>query len=247
VNTAIVEECRSLGAQVQLMNGLITDCAARVREGVRQHGWFDLSTLKEPYRVEGKKTMGYELGEQFAWTLPDVIVYPTGGGTGLVGMGKAFAEMEALGWIDARRPRMISVQAAGCAPIVRAWKSGADVAEPWQAANTYAAGLRVPQAIGDFLMLRTIRASGGAAIDVTDDQMRAAIPIIGRTTGIYAAPEGAATSAALPALAAAGAVRPGDRVVLFDTAYWTDGSHTEEIDLLSWVPVTHRFRYPSPN
>ncbi len=215
---AIVAECRALGGDVELVNGLITDCAARVREGCARAGWFDLSTLREPYRVEGKKTLGYELAEQLGWTLPDAIVYPTGGGTGLVGMWKAFEEMETLGWIGPARPRMISVQATGCAPIVRAWEAGEERATPWENAATYAAGLRVPSAIGDFLMLRAIRDSGGAAIAVDDDAMRAAVPLIGRTTGIHAAPEGAATCAALPALVASGAIRGGDRVVLFNTA-----------------------------
>src|SRR5690606_26772617 len=145
----IVEEARALGADLELIDGLITDAGARVADGVRDHGWFDLSTLKEPYRVEGKKTMGYELFEQLGGRLPDVIIYPTGGGTGLVGMWKAFDEMERLGWIGAERPRMVSVQSAGCAPIVRAWESGALEAEPWEGAHTYAAGLRVPRAVGD--------------------------------------------------------------------------------------------------
>jgi threonine synthase len=213
----IVEEMRALGADVQLITGLITDAAARVAEGVKQHGWFDLSTLKEPYRVEGKKTMGYELFEQLDGRLPDVIVYPTGGGTGLVGMWKAFAEMEALGWIGSRRPRMISVQAAGCAPIVRAWENDATEAEPWQDAFTYAAGLRVPRAVGDFLILGGIRESGGSAIAVTDDQMSNAVALMGRTTGIFAAPEGGATAAAIPLLLDRGWLEPTEEIVLFNT------------------------------
>jgi threonine synthase len=213
----ILEEMRALGAHVELLDGLITDCGVRVAEGVREHGWFDLSTLKEPYRVEGKKTMGYEVAEQLGWTLPDVIVYPTGGGTGLVGMWKAFDEMERLGWIGAARPRMVSVQAAGCAPIVRAWERGDEYAEPWQDAHTYASGLRVPRAVGDFLMLDAIRASGGAAVAVEDDEMRRWTPVFGRLTGIFAAPEGAATAAAVAALKATGAIRADDRVVLFNT------------------------------
>ncbi|MDQ3389189.1 MAG: threonine synthase, partial [Gemmatimonadota bacterium] len=162
----ILEEMRALGADVQLLDGLITDCAAVVAEGARSHGWFDLSTLKEPYRVEGKKTMGYEVAEQLAWTLPDAIVYPTGGGTGLVGMWKAFDEMERLGWIGSARPKMISVQATGCAPIVRAWERGEAHAAPWEGAHTYASGLRVPRAVGDFLILDAVRASGGAAVAI---------------------------------------------------------------------------------
>jgi threonine synthase len=213
----IVEEMRALGADVELFDGLITDCAARVAEGAREHGWFDLSTLKEPYRVEGKKTMGYEVAEQLGWRLPDVIVYPTGGGTGLVGMWKAFDEMERLGWIGPARPRMISVQAAGCAPIVRAWEQGTEYAEPWAGAHTYASGLRVPRAVGDFLMLDAIRTSGGAALAVDDDEMRRWTPLVGGDTGIFCAPEGAATAAAAAHLLHAGVLRPEDEVVLFNT------------------------------
>jgi threonine synthase len=213
----IVEEMRALGADVELIDGLITDCGVRVAEGVREHGWFDLSTLKEPYRVEGKKTMGYEVAEQLGWTLPDVIVYPTGGGTGLVGMWKAFAEMEAMGWIGSARPRMISVQAAGCAPVVRAWETGTDEAAPWENAHTYASGLRVPRAVGDFLMLRAIRDSGGAGVAVPDEEMRRWTPIVGADTGIFCAPEGAATAAAVHRLRASGTIRESDTVVLFNT------------------------------
>ena len=213
----IVEETRALGAEVELLDGLITDCGARVASGVREHGWFDLSTLKEPYRVEGKKTMGYEVAEQLDWTLPDAIIYPTGGGTGLVGMWKAFDEMERLGWIGPERPKMISVQAAGCAPIVRAWRAGADYAEPWEGAETYASGLRVPRAVGDFLMLRAIRESGGAAIAVSDEEMARWTPIVGGATGIFCAPEGAATAAAVLHLRAAGVIAAADSVVLFNT------------------------------
>ena len=214
---AIVEEMRALGADVQLLDGLITDCGARVAEGVREHGWFDLSTLKEPYRVEGKKTMGYEVAEQLGWTLPDAIVYPTGGGTGLVGMWKAFEEMERLGWIGPERPKMVSVQAAGCAPIVRAWEAGAAEAEPWAGAHTYASGLRVPRAVGDFLILDAVRASGGAAVAVDDGEMRRWTPVVGADTGIFCAPEGAATAAAVPVLRESGVLGPDDTVVLFNT------------------------------
>jgi threonine synthase len=213
----IVEEIRALGADLELLDGLITDCGARVAEGVREHGWFDLSTLKEPYRVEGKKTMGYELAEQLGWRLPDAIVYPTGGGTGLVGMWKAFEEMERLGWIGPARPKMISVQAAGCAPIVRAWQRGDRFAEPWEDASTYAAGMRVPRAVGDFLMLDAIRASGGAAVSVTDPEMESWTNRVGALTGIFCAPEGAATAAAIPHLLRHGAIAPADEVVLFNT------------------------------
>ncbi|HET7232630.1 MAG TPA: threonine synthase [Longimicrobium sp.] len=213
----IVEEMRALGADVELIDGLITDCAVRVAQGAREHGWFDLSTLKEPYRVEGKKTMGYEVAEQLGWTLPDVIVYPTGGGTGLVGMWKAFDEMEALGWIGPKRPRMVSVQAAGCAPIVRAYETGANDAAPWENAHTYASGLRVPRAVGDFLMLDAIRASHGTAIAVADDEMRRWTPVVGADTGIFCAPEGAATAAAAQHLRESGWLRESDTVVLFNT------------------------------
>ncbi|HEV2131331.1 MAG TPA: threonine synthase [Longimicrobiaceae bacterium] len=213
----ILEEIRALGADLELLDGLITDCGARVAVGAREHGWFDLSTLKEPYRVEGKKTMGYEVAEQLGWRLPDAIIYPTGGGTGLVGMWKAFEEMEKLGWIGAARPKMISVQAAGCAPIVRAWEQGAETAEPWEDAWTYASGLRVPRAVGDFLMLQAIRASGGAAIAVADEEMREWTGRVGRLTGIFCAPEGAATAAAIPRLRERGVLSATDSVVLFNT------------------------------
>ncbi|HEY0674270.1 MAG TPA: threonine synthase [Longimicrobiales bacterium] len=212
----IVEEMRALGADVELIDGLITDAAARVAAGVKAHGWFDLSTLKEPYRVEGKKTMGYEIFEQLGH-LPDAIIYPTGGGTGLVGMWKAFAEMEELGWIGAKRPKMFSVQAEGCAPIVHAWEQGGEFAEMWPNAHTYAAGLRVPRAVGDFLILRGIRESGGAAIAVDDAAMRAAVQLVGHTTGIFAAPEGGATAAAVPPLMERGFLRSDDEIVLFNT------------------------------
>jgi threonine synthase len=212
----IVEETRALGAHLSLIDGVITDAAARVADGAREHGWFDLSTLKEPYRVEGKKTMGYELYEQLG-RLPDAIIYPTGGGTGLVGMWKAFDEMEQLGWIGGERPKMFVVQAAGCAPIVRAFERGESVAEPWVDPHTYASGLRVPRAVGDFLILDAVRASGGSAVAVSDDAMAEAVAVVGRLTGIFCAPEGGATAAALPHLLAAGTLAPGDEVVLFNT------------------------------
>jgi threonine synthase len=212
----IVEEIRELGADLELIAGLITDAGARVAEGAKAHGWFDLSTLKEPYRVEGKKTMGYELFEQLGH-LPDVIVYPTGGGTGLVGMWKAFEEMETMGWIGRGRPRMISVQATGCAPIVRAFNAGAEYADPWADAHTYAAGLRVPRAVGDFLMLRALRDSGGAAVAVSDEDMARAVRLLGSLTGIFAAPEGGAAVAAIPLVRASGGIRADDEVVVFNT------------------------------
>ncbi len=213
----IIAEIEALGADLELIDGLITDAGRRVAEGVAAHGWFDLSTLKEPYRVEGKKTMGYELFEQLGGRLPDVVIYPTGGGTGLVGMWKAFEEMEALGWIGAERPRMVSVQAEGCAPMVRAWEAGGEFAEPWENAHTHAAGLRVPAAVGDFLILRALRESDGAAIAISDAAMRDSVRVLGRTTGVFASPEGGATVAAAEALARSGFLRDEDEVVLFNT------------------------------
>lgn len=213
----ILEELRALGADLQLLDGLITDCARVVRRGAEERGWFDLSTLREPYRVEGKKTMAYELFEQLGARLPDAIVYPTGGGTGLVGMWKAFDEMERLGWIGTVRPKMFAVQAAGCAPVVRAWEEGREAAEPWEGARTYAAGLRVPRAIGDFLILRALRASGGGAVAVGDRAMAEEVLRLGAETGVFAAPEGGATAAALPALLHRRLIGPDDEVVLFNT------------------------------
>lgn len=213
----IVEEIRALGADLRLVDGLITDCGRLVREGVREHGWWDLSTLREPYRLEGKKTMGYELFEQLGGRLPDAIVYPTGGGTGLIGMWKAFDEMEALGWIGSRRPKMVVVQAAGCAPMVRAWETGVEEAGTWPDAATYASGLRVPAAVGDFLILRAVRASAGAAVAVTDRAMARWVGELGRSTGIFAAPEGGAVAAAVPLLLERGVLSPDDEVVLFNT------------------------------
>ena len=210
-------ECAQLGATVTLIAGLITDCGAKVREGAEAHGWFDVSTLKEPYRVEGKKTMGYEVAEQMDWQLPDVIIYPTGGGTGLVGMWKAFDELEQMGLIGAKRPRMVSVQSSGCAPMVRAFEQGDEFAEPWQGAATVADGLRVPAAVGDFLILNALRESGGTAITVTDDEMLAHAGIMGKFTGIFPAPEGAATLAAQVKLIEAGWIQPDETVVLFNT------------------------------
>jgi threonine synthase len=213
----IVEETLALGAELELIDGLITDAGVRVAAGAAEHGWFDVSTLKEPYRVEGKKTMGYELFEQLGGRLPDVIIYPTGGGTGLVGMWKAFDEMQRLGWIGAERPRMISVQASGCAPIVRAWERGDEFAEPWQDAHTYASGLRVPRAVGDFLILDAVRASGGAAIAVDDEDMAGAVRLVGATTGVFAAPEGGAVAAAVPLLLERGLLSAAEEIVLFIT------------------------------
>jgi threonine synthase len=214
---ANVIECEVAGAHVTLVDGLITDCGAEVARRKEAEGWFDVSTLKEPYRVEGKKTLGYEIAEQSEWILPDVIVYPTGGGTGLVGMWKAFDELEQLGWIGAKRPRMISVQAAGCAPIVRAFEAGTRFAEEFENAQTVASGLRVPKAIGDFLILDAIRKSGGTAIAVTDDELLEGARELARMEGIFAAPEGGACVPALRKLLARGDVKPDESVVLFNT------------------------------
>jgi len=210
-------ECVAYGAHLYLVNGLIGDCGRIVRrEGPRRH-WFDVSTLREPYRAEGKKTMGYELAEQLGWRLPDAIVYPTGGGTGIVGMWKAFAEMEALGWIDSRRPRMISVQASGCAPIVRAFERGESNADPWANAQTIAGGLRVPSAIGDYLMLQAIRDSRGTAIAVTDEEILEALRDVTRLEGMFVSTEAAATVAGLRRLRQQGLVDPDEELVLFLT------------------------------
>jgi threonine synthase len=210
-------EVRAFGADLVLVDGLISDAGRLAAEGARAHKWFDVSTFKEPYRLEGKKTMGLELAEQFNWDLPEVILYPTGGGTGLVGMWKAFAEMETLGWIGAKRPRMVSVQADGCAPIVRAFEAGAERAEFWEKAETIAAGLRVPGPFADRLILRAIRESRGTALAVSDQQITAAQNEIASREGIFAAPEGAATWAALKHLVEQGWVGPEERVVLFNT------------------------------
>ena len=210
-------ECERYGAKVTLVEGLLDACGKTAAEKGTQNGWHDLSTLKEPYRVEGKKTMGYELAEDLGWRLPDALLYPTGGGTGLIGMAKAFDEMEEMGWIDSRRPRMISVQAAGCAPIAKAFAEGKDISQKWEGARTYASGLRVPKAFADDLILRIVRASGGEAAAVTDDEMRQAQLEIGRTEGLFVAPEGAATWAGAKNLAAAGRLDPASRIVLFNT------------------------------
>jgi threonine synthase len=215
---ANVIECEQMGAHVTLINGLITDCGAEVAKRKTGEGWFDVSTLKEPYRAEGKKTLGYELAEQLAWKLPDVILYPTGGGTGLIGMWKAFDEMERLGWIGAERPRMFSVQASGCQPIVRAFHAGEKFASEHLGAQTRASGLRVPKAIGDFIMLDALRKSGGGAIAVDDAAMIAATREVGAAEGVFVAPEGAACYAALKQLLAEKRVRADEAVVLFNTS-----------------------------
>jgi threonine synthase len=211
-------EALQYGAELTLVDGLINDCGKIIAERKAAEGWFDVSTLKEPYRLEGKKTMGYEIAEQLNWRLPDVIIYPTGGGTGLIGMWKAFGEMEEMGWIGKKRPRMASVQASGCAPIVRAFAEGKDTAEPWQNARTIASGLRVPQAVADFLILRVIRDSGGIALSVSDDDMLAEIRHVGKLEGIFFCPEGAAGLAALRRLVDTGWIKPADEVLVFNTA-----------------------------
>jgi threonine synthase len=215
---ANIEESRMTGAEVVLVDGIISDAAALAAEKARAEGWFDLSTFKEPYRVEGKKIMGYELAEAFDWTLPDVIIYPTGGGTGLVGMWKAFDELEALGWLDAaRRPRMVAVQADGCAPVVKAFQSGAAFCDFWTNAHTLASGLRVPKSFADAIILQDLRASEGTAVAVSDAAILQAQSQLGKMEGIFAAPEGAATLAALTKLVQEKWIDPEERVVLFNT------------------------------
>ena len=211
-----VREIAAQGARVYRVDGLIDDCGKLVGQGVKERGWFDLSTLKEPYRIEGKKTMGLELAEQLGWELPDVIFYPTGGGTGLIGMWKAFDELEALGWIGAKRPRMVAVQAEGCAPMVRAWQEGERHARRWEDAHTIAMGIRVPQAVGDFLILDAVRESNGFAIAVADADIQQAVHDVGRKEGLLLCPEGGATLAAYRKARAEGLVKPEDRVMLFN-------------------------------
>jgi threonine synthase len=219
-------ECRQYGAQVTLVDGVITDCGRLVAERRESEGWFDVSTLKEPYRLEGKKTMGYELFEQLHCQLPDVIIYPTGGGTGLIGMWKAFDEMERLGWIGTERPRMVTVQAEGCAPIVQAFAANATVGGEIVDPKTIAAGLRVPKAVGDFIILDILRRSRGTAVSVSDAEILRAVSEIGATTGIFAAPEGAACLPALRKLLESGQIDKAERVVLFNT-----GSGLKYLDL----------------
>jgi threonine synthase len=214
---ANIREAEVFGAQVNLVNGLISDCGRIVGERKDQEGWFDLSTLKEPYRIEGKKTMGYELAEQLGWELPDVILYPTGGGTGLIGMWKAFREMETLGWIGSRRPRMVTVQSAGCAPLVRAFHNNETSAAFWNDARTIASGLRVPRAIGDFLILQALRESHGTAVAVEDSELVDAMKLCGRLEGLFLCPEGAACLPALRKLVEAGWVGADEKVVVFNT------------------------------
>jgi threonine synthase len=213
-----VSEIGLQGAAVYRVNGLIDDCGKIVAEGKAKVGWFDTSTLKEPYRIEGKKTMGLELAEQLGWEVPDVIFYPTGGGTGLIGMWKAFAELEAIGFIGKKRPRMVAVQAAGCAPMVRAYEEGVEHARRWEGARTIAAGIRVPQAVGDFLILRAVRESNGFAIAVSDEAISEGLEELAREEGFLMCPEGAATYAAYKQSLADGRVKKSDQVVLFNCA-----------------------------
>ena len=220
-------ECDYYGAHVTLVDGLISDCGRMVAERKDKEGWFDVSTLKEPFRVEGKKTMGYEVAEQLDWKLPQGIIYPTGGGVGMIGMWKAFDEMEELGWIGAERPKMVTVQAAGCAPIVKAWEAGKSASEMWDGAATFAAGLRVPKAYGDYLILDILKKSGGAAVAATDDEILAAMRNWASSEGIFAAPEGAASLVAYQKLLASGFFRADDTVVLFNT-----GSAYKYLDLI---------------
>ena len=217
VPRANVVECQSMGANVTLVDGLISDCGRIVAERGPSEGWFDVSTLKEPYRIEGKKTMGLELAEQLGWRLPDAVFYPTGGGVGLIGMWKAFSELESLGWIGSKRPKMISVQAAGCAPIVRAWDAGANESRYWENAATVASGLRVPKAIGDFLVLNAVRESGGTAVAVSDQDMLDAGRMLAQAEGIFGAPEGAACVAAAQHLLREGFLAPEDELAIYNT------------------------------
>lgn len=242
VPTANYVECKAYGANVTLVDGLISDCARMVGERKQAEGWFDVSTLKEPFRVEGKKTMGYEVAEQLNWELPDAIFYPTGGGVGLIGMWKAFEEMEQLGWIGKERPKMISVQAAGCAPVVKAWDEHKTVAEVWQNAHTDAAGLRVPKPYADYIILDILKKSGGTAIAVSDEQIFAAVQRWASKEGVFAAPEGAATLPAYEILLQRKFLQPDDKVVLFNT-----GSGLKYIDVIAKAmdPAPQKSRLPA--
>ena len=217
VPLANLVECMAYGAKLTLVNGLISDCARMVAERKAEEGWFDVSTLKEPFRVEGKKTMGYELVEQLDWQYPDAVFYPTGGGVGLIGMWKAFEEMEHLGWVTGRRPKMIAVQSTGCAPVAQAFDKGERVSQMWAGAQTFASGLRVPKPYGDALILEIVRASGGMALALTDDAIFASLKDWARNEGMLLSPEGAAATAAYDHMIAHGLLSPTDRVVLFNT------------------------------
>jgi len=233
-------ECDYYGAQVTLVDGLIGDCGRMVAERKDKEGWFDVSTLKEPFRVEGKKTMGYEVAEQLGWKLPQAIVYPTGGGVGMIGMWKAFDEMEELGWIGRERPKMITVQAAGCAPIVKAWEAGKSASESWAGAATFAAGLRVPKAYGDYLILDILKKSHGTAVAASDEEIFAAMRHWASVEGIFAAPEGAASLVAYQKLRASGFFSAEDTVVLFNT-----GSAYKYLDMIATQEKKSRFDPPA--
>jgi threonine synthase len=228
VPQANLVECRAYGAKVNLVDGLISDCAKQVAQRKEQERWFDISTLKEPFRIEGKKTMGYEVAEQLGWQMPDAIIYPTGGGVGMIGMWKAFEEMEALGWIGSKRPRMVAVQSSGCAPIPKAWNERKSTSEAWTNAATLAAGLRVPKAYGDYIILDILAKSGGTAIVVSDDEIMQALLEWASTEGVFAAPEGAASLAAYRKLLTQGFFERGQTVVLFNT-----GSGLKYIDVVA--------------
>jgi threonine synthase len=233
-------ESEYYGAHVTLVDGLISDCARMVAERKQKEGWFDVSTLKEPYRIEGKKTMGYEVAEQMGWRLPDGIIYPTGGGVGLIGMWKAFDELQELGWIGSERPRMVTVQSVGCAPIVKAWDEGKSVSEMWPDAATSAAGLRVPKAYGDYIILDILRKSRGIAVAVTDEEIMDALRNWARVEGIFAAPEGAAALAAYRKLRSSGFFSPTDKVVLLNT-----GTGLKYLDTLAGLDAIAQLRLPT--
>jgi threonine synthase len=230
VPQANLVECQAYGAKVTLVEGLISDCAKIIGLRKKSEGWFDISTLKEPFRVEGKKTMGYEVAEQLGWSLPDAIIYPTGGGVGLIGMWKAFEEMETLGWLpeQGRRPKMIAVQSTGCAPIPKAWDEGQAVSQMWPNAQTFAAGLRVPKAYGDYIILDILKKSGGTAVACSDAEIMEALRWWAEKEGVFAAPEGAASLAAYRKLRSSGFLKASDRVVLFNT-----GSGLKYIDVIA--------------
>ena len=228
VPQANLVECQSYGAQVTLVDGLISDCARIIGERKQAEGWFDISTLKEPFRIEGKKTMGYEIAEQLGWKMPDAVIYPTGGGVGLIGMWKAFEEMEKLGWMGPKRPKMIAVQSSGCAPIPKAWDEGKNVSEAWKNAATLAAGLRVPKAYGDYIILDILKKSGGTAVAVSDDEIMEAFQEWARDEGVFAAPEGAASLACYQKLRASGFLKPSDVTVLYNT-----GSGLKYVDVIA--------------
>jgi threonine synthase len=233
-------ECDYYAAHLTLVDGLISDCGRMVAERKDKEGWFDVSTLKEPFRVEGKKTMGYEVAEQLDWKLPQGIIYPTGGGVGMIGMWKAFDEMEELGWIGSERPKMISVQAAGCAPIVKAWEAGKNASEMWTGAETFAAGLRVPKPYGDYLILNILKKSHGTAVAATDEEILAATRQWASTEGIFAAPEGAASLVAYQKLLASGFFRAEDKIVLFNT-----GSAYKYLDMIEAQEMKSRVKTSS--